>query len=73
MKVKKISVANVEVSSLPKLLDEEKIGFQPVSKVNWNEYPYCPESRIPGCSYGGCHFTAFQGNGSQCACPLWRR
>ena len=34
MKVKKISVANVEVSSLPKLLDEEKIGFQPVSKVN---------------------------------------
>lgn len=25
MKVKKISVANVEVSSLPKLLDEEKI------------------------------------------------
>ena len=43
MKVKKISVANVEVSSLPKLLDEEKIGFQPVSKVNWNEYPYCPK------------------------------
>ena len=43
MKVKKISVANVEVSSLPKLLDEEKIGFQPVSKVNWNEYLYCPK------------------------------
>ena len=43
MKVKKISVANVEVSSLPKLLDEEKIGLQPVSKVNWNEYPYCPK------------------------------
>lgn len=33
----------MEVSSLPKLLDEEKIGFQPVSKVNWNEYPYCPK------------------------------
>ena len=43
MKVRKICVANVEVSSLPKLLDEEKIGFQPVSKVNWNEYPYCPK------------------------------
>lgn len=33
----------MEVSSLPKLLDEEKIGFQPVSKVNWKEYPYCPK------------------------------
>lgn len=43
MKVKKISVANVEVSSLPKLLDEEKIGFQPVNQVNWTEYPYCPK------------------------------
>lgn len=43
MKVKKISVANVEVSSLPKLLDEEKIGFQPINQVNWTEYPYCPK------------------------------
>lgn len=43
MKVKKISAANVEVGSLPKLLDEEKIGFQPVNKVNWNEYSYCPK------------------------------
>lgn len=43
MKVKKISVANVEVSSLPKLLDEEKIGFQAINKVNWKEYSYCPK------------------------------
>lgn len=43
MKVKKISAANVEVGSLPKLLDEEKIGFQPVNEVNWNEYSYCPK------------------------------
>ena len=58
MKVKKISVANVEVSSLPKLLDEEKIGFQPVSKVNWNEYPYCPKVEFrrrsrSACGHGG--------------------
>ena len=29
MKVKKISIANVEVDALPELLDKEKIGFQP--------------------------------------------
>lgn len=59
MKVKKISVANVEVSSLPKLLDEEKIGFQPINQVNWTEYPYWSESRISGSSYRECHFAAF--------------
>ena len=30
MKVKKISAANVEACSLPKLFDEEKIDFQPM-------------------------------------------
>lgn len=44
MKVKKISVANVEVSALPELLDEERIGFQPVNQVNWvATYPYKPK------------------------------
>lgn len=43
MKVKKISVANVEVCALPELLDKEKIGFQPIDKVNWPEYPYRPK------------------------------
>ena len=42
MKVKKISIANVEASGLPKLLDEEKIDFQPIQHVNWEAYPYCP-------------------------------
>lgn len=42
MKVKKISIANVEASGLPKLLDEEKIDFQPIQHVNWEVYPYCP-------------------------------
>lgn len=43
MKVKKISVANVEVGALPELLDEERIGFEPISTVNWSEYPYKPK------------------------------
>ena len=42
MKVKKISSANVEACSLPKLFDEEKIDFQSVQCVNWAEYPYKP-------------------------------
>ena len=33
MKVKKISSANVEACSLPKLFDEEKIDFQSEKKV----------------------------------------
>ena len=43
MKVKKISVANVAVSALPELLDEERIGFQPIGHVNWSAYPYKPK------------------------------
>ena len=39
MKVKKISAANVEACSLPKLFDEEKIDFQSIQCVNWAEYP----------------------------------
>ncbi|MEG1564982.1 MAG: carbohydrate-binding family 9-like protein [Bacteroides sp.] len=42
MKVRKISVANVEVCELPELLDEERIGFQPIDHVNWAAYPYKP-------------------------------
>lgn len=43
MKVKKISVANVEASSLPRLLDEEKIDFVSIDRVNWESYPYKPK------------------------------
>ena len=43
MKVKKISAANVEACSRPKLFDEEKIDFQPIQCVNWAEYPYKPK------------------------------
>ena len=43
MKVKKISIANVEVDALPELLDKEKIGFQPIDNVNWEAYPYRPK------------------------------
>ena len=43
MKVKKISAANVEACSLPKLFDEEKIDFQPIQCVYWAEYHYKPK------------------------------
>lgn len=44
MKVKKISIANVEVCALPELLDEEKIGFQSIDNVNWPAaFPYKPK------------------------------
>ena len=43
MKVKKISIANVEVDALPELLDKEKIGFQTIDNVNWEAYPYRPK------------------------------
>lgn len=44
MKVKKISVANVDVSALPRLLDEERIGFQSIDHANWKAYPYKPKA-----------------------------
>lgn len=43
MKVRKISVANVEVCLLPELLDKERIGFEPIDNVNWDTYPYKPK------------------------------
>lgn len=46
MKVKKISAANVDVDALSGLLDEEKIDFQPIDCVNWEEYPYKPKVRF---------------------------
>lgn len=41
MKVKKISVANVQVSALPELLDAERIGFRPVDIVDRPETNPC--------------------------------
>jgi len=35
--VKKVSVANVPVESVPALLDQEKIDFQPIATVNWTD------------------------------------
>lgn len=43
LNVKKVSIANVPVESVPALLDKEKVAFQPVNTVNWSEYPYCPD------------------------------
>lgn len=44
--VKKVSMANIPVESVPALLDEEKVAFQPVNTVNWAAYPYCPDVKF---------------------------
>ena len=38
LNVKKVSVANVPVESVPALLDKEKVAFQPVNTVNWDSF-----------------------------------
>ena len=43
LNVKKVSVANVPVESVPALLDKEKLAFQPVNTVNWDSFSYCPD------------------------------
>lgn len=43
LKVKKVSAANLSVESVPALLDQEKVAFQPINTVNWASYPYCPD------------------------------
>ena len=43
LNVKKVSVANIPVESVPALLDEEKVAFQPVNPVNWAAFPYTPD------------------------------
>ncbi len=43
LNVKKVSVANIPVESVPALLDEEKVAFQPVNTVNWAAFPYTPD------------------------------
>ncbi|EGJ70594.1 hypothetical protein Bcop_0376 [Bacteroides coprosuis DSM 18011] len=44
--VKKISIANIPVDAIPALLDKEKVAFQKLDEVNWDEYPYCPNVRF---------------------------
>lgn len=43
LNVKKVSAANIPVESVPALLDEEKVAFQPVNTVNWEAFPYRPD------------------------------
>lgn len=42
LNVKKISLKEVPVEAVPALLDAEKITFQAIDTVNWQEYPYQP-------------------------------
>ena len=43
LNVKKVSAANIPVESVPALMDEEKVAFQPVNTVNWAAFPYTPD------------------------------
>ena len=43
LNVKKVSVTNIPVESVPALMDEEKVAFQPVNTVNWAVFPYAPD------------------------------
>ena len=40
--IKRVSAERVPVEAIPALLDQEKIGFQPVDTVDWEEFPYQP-------------------------------
>lgn len=42
LNVKKVSAASIPVESVPALLDQEKVAFQPINTVNWAAFPYCP-------------------------------
>ena len=64
--VKKVSMANIPVESVPALLDEEKVAFQPVNTVNWAAYPYTPDVEFRIAHTDRCHSAAFQGKGSEC-------
>ena len=65
LNVKKVSVANIPVESVPALLDEEKVAFQPVNTVNWLLFLML-QCGVPHSAYGRCHSAAFQGKGSEC-------
>ena len=43
MKVKKLNTTIEEAVKVPTLLDQEAVAFQPISCVNWADYPYKPE------------------------------
>lgn len=42
LNIKKVSAASIPVESVPALLDDEKVGFQPINTVNWAVFPYAP-------------------------------
>lgn len=42
LNVKKVSVTNIPVESVPALMDEEKVAFQPVNTVNWAVFLMLP-------------------------------
>ncbi len=42
LNVKKVSALHVPVQAVPALLDQEKVAFQSVDTVNWEQFPYRP-------------------------------
>lgn len=46
LNVRKVSAKNVLPQDIPALLDEEKIDFNAIDTVNWEDYPYRPTARF---------------------------
>ncbi len=46
MNVKKIHEAPKCAADIPALLDSHQVAFQPITTVNWAEYPYRPEAAV---------------------------
>lgn len=43
MNIRRIAIENCNPDSIPALLDQAGVEFQPIGCVNWNEFPYKPE------------------------------
>lgn len=44
--IKKVSDAGISIEAIPALLDQERVAFEPITCVNWAEYPYAPEAKF---------------------------
>ena len=47
LNINKISIANIPVEAIPALLDKEKVPFEAIGSVNWEQdYPYKPKVKF---------------------------
>ena len=58
--IKKIAASAVEASSVPALMNEVGIGWNPIACVNWQEYPYQPEVKFRAAHTGDAILLHYQ-------------